>query len=224
MLEEKDFTIAEIMAELGISPESQNPKQCIDRKLDRLKVVYGSDGRGTNRIYHITEIPENDEFKFYCMYKFGVSPQKDFRKLREVLYLALNDDSFMAKPDTEKQDFMRASGMTITRQTIRNNLNLLVNANFLGGGNVVYMVVSKDAKKNHISRVISKELYCKGWKIYWTTRAETDGDYMYAYEMMHSFLEGHPLKQVIPEKNAFMLTEIDRLQEIICHSYLKDLK
>ena len=224
MLEARDFTRAEIMAELGISPDVRNPKQCIDNKLDRLKIVYEPDGRGRNLIYHITEIPEKDEFKFYCMYKFGVSPQKDFRKLREVLYLALNDDSFMAKPDTEKQDFMRNSGMTITRQTIRNNLNLLVDANFLGGGNLVYMVVSKDKQKNHISRVISKELYCEGWKIYWDTRAETDGDYMYAYFKMNCFLDGHPLKQVIPEKNAFMLNEIDRLQEIICHSYLKDLK
>ena len=100
----------------------------------------------------------------------------------------------------------------------------MVKADFLGGGEYVYLVVFKDSKGLHTSKPIAKELYNEGWKIYWTVRNETKNDYMVAYAELYDFLGGHPLKQLVPQKNAVMLQEIDELQRIIAESYERDLR
>ena len=221
MLETKRYTRSEIAAELGIAETARNLRQCIINKLDRLCIGYSVSGRGTNAVFQITNIP--DRFAVFCITEFGCGTNTDFQKIREVFYFALNDDDFLALPDTEKEQFLTENSIGVSRGTIARYLTMLEKAGYLGGGEYRYLVVTKDTEGKHHSKEVSKERYCLGWKIYWNVRAETNGDYILAYDEMFRFLGGHPLKRLVPHQNVFMLDELETLQRIIEESYEKDL-
>ena len=105
MLEIKDYTTAEIITELDVSPTVQNIRACVRGKLNRLGVEYEISGRGATTTYHIKSLP--DEFKSYCIDHFGCAPNTDFKKMREVLFFALNDPDFLALPDSHKEQFLK---------------------------------------------------------------------------------------------------------------------
>ncbi len=222
MLEIKEYTGPEIAAELGISLSVKNLRSCIKGKLDRLGIDYHIDGNGKNATYTIVS-NLLDEFKVYCMEHFGCAPNTDFRKMRDVFFFALNDPDFLALPDTEKEQFLDKRANHVNRGSISNYLGKLVGANYLGGGDYIYLVVNKDEKGNHISEQISMEQYKKGWKLYWDTREITGGNYTFAYYQMRKFLGGHPLKRLVPLQNGIMASEIDELQKAIIASYENDI-
>lgn len=223
MLETREYTRKELAAELHISESTQQLTDCIQKKMDRWGIEYTHNNKnGDNRIFNILSLP--DRFNLYCMDKFNCASNTHFQKMREVFYFTLNDDNFLAIPDTEKEQFFAERNLTISRGTIKNYIKKLINADFLGGGNYVYLVVSKDSKGRHISSPITKERYNAGWKIYWSVREETKGDYMAAYADLYDYLGGHPLKRLVPEENAIMLDEIEVLQQIIAESYERDLQ
>ena len=163
MLEIRKYTSAEMANELGIALTVNSLKSCIKGKLDRLGVEYDYDGRGASTIYEIKSLP--DEFKDYCMKHFGCASNTDFQKMREVFFLALNDESYLSKPDTEKQDMSDEYGIHTYRGTIAKYISKLENAGYIGGGEYRYLVVTKDTEGIHHSKEISKERYCNGWKI-----------------------------------------------------------
>ena len=217
MLEIKEYTRDEMANELNISYSTKNIRACIKGKLNRLGVEYNISGRGKNAVYSINSLP--DAFKTYCMEHFQCAPNTDFEKMKEVFYFVLNDDRFLERPDTEKEQFLFENHIEISRGTIKKYIHKLEEANYLGGGDYIYLVVSKDIHGKHTSRPIPKELYCEGWRIYWKKRQETGGDYYAAYYALQAFLGGHPLKRYVPQQNAFMVSEIERLQMIIEDSF-----
>ena len=219
MLEIKDYTTAEIIKELDVSPTAQNIRACVKGKLNRLGVEYEISGRGATATYHIKSLP--DEFKSYCIDHFGCASNTDFKKMREVMFFALNDPDFLALPDSHKEQFLEERKINISRGTIHNYIQRLEHADYLGGAEPIYLVVRK--YKDHIeSEIVSKAFYCEGWKIYWEVR-DISG-YMKAYDEMYIFLNGHPLKHLRPLQNAFMMDELDELQRIIAESYERELK
>lgn len=221
MLEIKEYPIGEIAMELHIAPTVQNMRQCVTNKLNRLKISFQVNGRGRNTVFRIIEIP--DRFALYCITEFGCGTNTDFKKLREVFYFSLNDDSFLSLTHLEKEQFLQKRNILISRETISRYIQILINADYLGGAEPVYLVIRKNAMGLNASEEITKERYCKGWNIYWTTRAETYGDYFTAYVKMHDFLNGHPLKHMRPLQNAIMHNEIEQLQQLIAESYLNEL-
>ena len=217
MLEIKDYTTAEIITELDVSPTVQNIRACVRGKLNRLGVEYEISGRGATTTYHIKSLP--DEFKSYCIDHFGCAPNTDFKKMREVLFFALNDPDFLALPDSHKEQFLKNRKINISRGTIKGYIQRLEHADYLGGAEPVYLVVRK--YKTHIeSEIVSKAFYCEGWKIYWEIRYEQGCEE--AYANMYTFLNGHPMKHLRPLQNAVMMDEIEELQRIIADSYEKD--
>ena len=222
MLEIRDYSRSEIASELHISETVKNLRQCITNKLERLSIGYSVDGRGASAVFKINGIP--DKFALFCITEFECATNTDFQKIREVFYFALNDDTFLALPDTEKEQFLARKGIEISRGTISNYIKKLSDADYIGGGEYRYLVVTKDTEGIHHSKEISKERYCNGWKIYWSVREETNGDYIFAYNELFRFLGGHPLKRFVPQQNAVMLDKIEELQRIIEESYENDLR
>ena len=222
MLEIREYTRTEIAAELRISETVKNLRQCITNKLDRLGIGYSVSGRAASAVFQITSIP--DRFALFCITELGCGTNTDFQKMREVFFLALNDETYLSKPDTEKEDMSDEYGIHTYRGTIANYLSKLENAGYLGGGDYRYLVVTKDTEGKHHSKEISKERYCNGWKIYWSVREETNGNYIFAYDELYRFLGGHPLKRIVPRQNGIMLDKIEELQKFIAESYENDLR
>ena len=222
MLEIREYTRTEIATELGIAETVQNLRQCIINKLDRLCIGYSVSGRGTNAVFQITNIP--DRFALFCITELGCGINTDFQKIREVFYFALNDELFLALPDTEKEQFLTEKNIRISRGTIKNYLSKLEDADFLGGGEYVYLAVSKDSEGKHTSTILTKERYNLGWQIYWSVREASNGDYIKAYDETYRFLGGHPLKRLVPQRNGIMYDKLETLQRIIEESYEKDLR
>ena len=218
MLEIRNYTRAEIAAELGIAETVQNLKQCIDRKLKRIGVDFTSNGRGAATVYHILSLP--DFFKLFCMTEFGCAPNTDFKKLRDVLYFALNDPDSLSLPDTGKEYFLSEQKIGVSRGTIKGYIQRLIDAEYLGGAEPRYLAV-RAYKDHYESEIISRERYCSAWEIYWSIRYEIG--YVEAYSEMYSYLNGHPLKHMRPSENALKADKLEELQEYIRLSYEKDL-
>ncbi len=218
MLSLKEYTTAEIAAELKVT--AINMRQCIKKKLKRYNIDFFIEGSGDKTSYRIISIP--DPFELYCITELNCNSNTDFKKLKVVLYLALNDEEFSALPYAAQAQHLADNGINISRGTISNYIKKLTEAGYLGGGDIHYLLVNKDSNGRLIYEPLTEERYKEGWKIYWDIRKDT-GDFDCAYSSMRSFLGGHPLKRRVLEENAFMQDEIEKLQELLMESYEKDL-
>lgn len=220
MLALKEYTTADIAEELDILKTVNNIRQCIKEKLKRYNIGFTVEGRGNKTTYIINSIP--DPFELYCITELDYASNTDFKKLRVVLYLILNDEEVSALPYAAQAQRLADNGINISRGTISNYIKKLTKANFIGGGVIRYLLVKKDSNGRLIYEPLTEEKYKAGWKIYWDIRNDT-GDFENAYYSMRAYLGGHPLKRRVLEENAFMLDEIEKLQELLMESYEKDL-
>ena len=115
MLECRTYSYAELSALLHT-----RDRQGIVRRFERWEVKYTTTGRGTGQKFAITEI--GNPFKVYCILDLGFSPQTDFTKLAFFTYYLLCDDEFQQLPSAQMEEYLRADGHTLSRQTISNYL------------------------------------------------------------------------------------------------------
>ena len=155
MLELKSYSAKEL-TEIFKTDRLNN----IERSLKNYKVDYIKSGQGENTKYEITAI--NDELRLFCIMDLGFAPQTDMKKLTNFLYLYLNVEEFVNLPDLAKETFTREAGRYISRQTIANYTNKLINANYIArSSNYIYYFVLKDKRT-----IIDKETYKKAWREY----------------------------------------------------------
>lgn len=110
----RDYPLGVLRNILGTSD-----KQGTDRKLEKYGYGFTSTGRGNTRVYTITSLPDAfHRFRSYCVFNLGFSPNDDFVKVRDFLYLLLGDEDFNWLPDEAKEVYTRLIGKGISRQTI----------------------------------------------------------------------------------------------------------
>ena len=127
MLECRTYSYAELSALLHT-----RDRQGIVRRFERWEVKYTTTGRGTGQKFAITEI--GNPFKVYCILDLGFSPQTDFTKLAFFTYYLLCDDEFQQLPSAQMEEYLRADGHTLSRQTISNYLLCLEAASLICRG------------------------------------------------------------------------------------------
>lgn len=127
MLECRTYSYAELSALLHT-----RDRQGIVRRFERWEVKYTTTGRGTGQKFAITEI--GNPFKVYCILDLGFSPQTDFTKLAFFTYYLLCDDEFQQLPSAQMEEYLRADGHTLSRQTISNYLLCLEAASLVCRG------------------------------------------------------------------------------------------
>ena len=203
-------------------------KEATDRKLKSYGYGFSSDnGTGRNRIYTITSLPDSfHQFRYYCVFSLGLSPNMRFEKFRDFIYLFLGDEDFNWRPDEQKEEYTRLLGRGITRQTIAKYTSILDRLGYvvLFTGDFVYYKVYKDAKGFQKQEIIEKEEYSAAWKLYWNYKDEhPEKGSRYAYAVMYERLGGVPRKQRKPDFNAWYKDELSYLLELATNSILDEV-
>lgn len=202
-------------------------KEATDRKLK--SYGYGFDpnnGRGRNRIYTITSLPDSfHQFRSYCVFALGFSPNCDFKKVRDFLYLFLGDEDFNWRPDEQKEEYTRLLGKGISRQTIAKHSSHLEKLGYVDSifGDFVYYRVYKDFGVQK-QEIIERAQYSAAWRVYWDWRnSHPNEDSRRAYAKMYSKLNGVPRKQRKPNFNAWYKDEMSYLLELATNSILDEV-
>lgn len=203
-----------------------NGKQATDRKLKKYGYGFTSTGTGRNRIYTISSLPNSFyRFRSYCVFSLGYSPQTDFVKLRDFLYLLLGDEDFNWLPDEAKEEYTRLIGKGISRQTIANYTRQLEKSGYIDTifGDFVYYKVYKNFGVQEYE-IITKEEYSQAWKLYWNWRnAHPDEDSRPAYAHMYNKFGGVPRKQRKVQAILWHKDKLDYILELAAASILDEV-
>ena len=190
--------------------------QAISRKLKRYGVQFSVTGRGEQAVYQIQQI--EDKFKIFAITELDCDANTDFKKLRNFYYYFLNDEEFQTLPDEMKEACMRENNKDVSRQTIANYENKLVERNYIYYGcDYIYYFAYKNKR-----RVVERPEYSRAWKEYWKNK-ERGMDFHLAIHYMIVNYGGVARKQAIPTLNAFYLKKINEMQSYIEESIENDV-
>lgn len=164
-------------------------RQGIRRKLDRY-TRYSVSGRGEETLYNIIDIP--DPFRLYAINNMRYSPQTDFDKLAKYLYYFMNDEEFRRWPDSIVAELMRERGCYVSRQTIGNYKEKLVDG-------IAIEDIDDDTATYYFSyndyiRECTREEYKAAWKEFWELYEAKGKD----WNVMRRIIEkygGKPIKR-----------------------------
>ena len=215
MLEIRKYTKNELSAVLGT-----NNKQGIDRKLQRYGVEFVSTGWGQNLMYEIQEVP--DRFKLYCITEMGMSSLVNFEKFKYFCYYLFCDETFANFPIVEMEVILSEDGVHVSRQTISNWVDRLSRIGYIHidrNTECIYYAITKTADGKKHYKEILREVYCKGWNMYWSNKSKIGTNA--AYKMMYDYVGGHPYKRPKITENIFYSEQIQKLIELVNESFLE---
>lgn len=214
MLEKRAYKFDEIADYLG-TRRSQNIRQ----KLNRYGVEFQEAGRGRTKTFTILSI--SDPFPLYCVFDLGIDYRTDFKKLRDFTFFLLRDDDFSGRSGEMMEEYLHNGGYNISRQTIAKYIALYEKMDLIAmnGETVYYRVYYEGALQKH--EVITKDLYCQAWRVYWENRREGE-DSEFAFSCMYAFLHGVPRKQNKVIQNAFYSETLNTLSEFVAESFLHE--
>ena len=217
MLSVGNYSLRELQAYL----KTRN-KQNTDNKLHRYNVEYTIEPNPIarrNPTYHITRI--SNPLRLYCVFDLCFSPQTNFDKLRDVLFYLFGDPDFAWRPAEMMEEYLRKKGHGVSRQTISNYITKLERMNYIcpTGDFVYYKVYKYCGVQKH--EIITKTDYSAAWHIYWECK-ENGYDASAAYRSMYNKIGGTPRKQIRPVQNAFYIDEINKLNDMVCSSFLEE--
>ncbi len=191
--------------------------QATDRKLQSYDVQFTRTGRGAGSVYNITAI--NDPFRVYAVFELGASPQTDFKKLADFVYLILNDDAFKEMNPTMMEDYLKDKKLGIARQTLAKYIELLEKNNLISKSQsecVYYRVKEKDGVLKRES--VSFDEYKMAWQVFWNC-VNNGYDRPSAFCAMRKSFGGTPQKCPTIELNAFYIREYNWLNEILVKDF-----
>ena len=214
MLEKRLYKFDEIADYLG----TRN-NQGLRNKLQRYGVKFQEEGRGRMKTFNILSIP--DPFPLYCVFDLGIDYRTDFKKLRDFTFFLLRDDDFSGRSGEMMEEYLHNGGYQISRQTIAKYIALYERMDLIAtnGETVYYRVYHEGLFQKH--EVITKELYCKAWSVYWKKRRK-NADSLLAFRCMYNFLDGVPRKQNKIVKNGFYTDTLNSLSELVAESFLNE--
>lgn len=214
MLEKRLYKFDEIADYLG----TRN-NQGLRNKLQRYGVKFQEEGRGRMKTFTILSIP--DPFPLYCVFDLGIDYRTDFKKLRDFTFFLLRDDDFSGRSGEMMEEYLHNGGYQISRQTIAKYIALYERMDLIAtnGETVYYRVYHEGLLQKH--EVITKELYCKAWSVYWKKRRK-NADSLLAFRCMYNFLDGVPRKQNKIVKNGFYTDTLNSLSELVAESFLNE--
>ena len=214
MLEKRLYKFDEIADYLG----TRN-NQGLRNKLQRYGVKFQEEGRGRMKTFNILSIP--DPFPLYCVFDLGIDYRTDFKKLRDFTFFLLRDDDFSGRSGEMMEEYLHNGGYQISRQTIAKYIALYERMDLIAtnGETVYYRVYHEGLLQKH--EVITKELYCKAWSVYWKKRRK-NADSLLAFRCMYNFLDGVPRKQNKIVKNGFYNDTLNTLSELVAESFLNE--
>ena len=194
--------------ELSMIFGSRN-KQGLERKMKGYGIEFSVFGRGESAIYEIQKL--NDPFKVFAITELDCGSNINFEKLRNFYWYYFNDEIFMAMPDEVKEVWMKKENYTITRQTIANYTQKLVNKNMINRNttNFIYYFAFKGTQQ-----FTDRNEYGKAWSEYWSDLSNGATSYE-AIENMRFNYGGVARKQAVPEVNGIYNEKIEQMLSYI---------
>ena len=191
--------------------------ESMKRKLTRYNVVFRITGRGEKANFEILDI--QNPFKLFCILELKCGANTDFQKLRNLYFYFFNDEEFCAMPDEVKEQRMMEKGVPVSRQTIANYIQKLVNQEWVykDSHNYIYYFAYKNTQ-----RIATRAEYSTAWKEYWKNK-EQGMDSMEAIIYMRATYGGVARKQAVPEPNAIYLNKIAELNNYIQLSFENEI-
>ncbi len=170
-------------------------------------------------MYSITYI--SDPFKIYAIDELGISPQADFKKIRNLYYYLLNCEGFADLPYVEMERRLRMENKEIARGTISKWIRHLASINYimLSKEDAIYYAVTKRGT-HKIYTEIQKQKYIDGWHIYFEGIEQGD-TVSIAYKKMKHFIGGHPLRKPKIIYNVVYSQQLEKLQEAVTASFFQ---
>jgi len=214
MLEKRKYKFDELADYLGT-----RSNQGMRRKLQHYGVEFREEGRGRMKTFDILSIP--DPFPLYCVFDLEIDYRTDFKKLRDFTFFLLRDDAFTGQSKEMMEEYMNTFGHPASRQTISKYIALYESKELIAmNGEVIYYRVYHEGQfQKH--EVITKELYCEAWDVYWQKR-RVGASSLTAFSCMYHFLNGVPRKQNKVEKNVFAIDTLNTLSELVADSFLNE--
>ena len=122
-------------------------------------------------------------------------------------------------PDEVKEQRMMEKGVPVSRQTIANYIQKLVNQEWVykDSHNYIYYFAYINTQ-----RIATRAEYSKAWKEYWKNK-EQGMDSMEAIIYMRATYGGVARKQAVPEPNAIYLNKIAELNNYIQLSFENEI-
>ena len=203
--------------ELAVITGTRN-NQGIKRKLERWGVCF-DEPIGTGKRMTITVTGISDPFKVFCITELDCDPHIEFEKLRNFLYVFLNDEEFAAMPDEVKENRLRKIKMPVSRPTIsryeeRLDMKNIINRNTT---DFIYYFAFKDTQ-----RIVERAEYLDAWHQYWAERDAGLSSFEAISNMRFAY-GGVARKQPKPEINGIYLPLVEELNGYIQDSFEREL-
>ena len=154
MLEKRKYTRQEL-----IDLFKTSRLDAIKNKIRRAGYLFTESGRGESYTLEITELPEADQFKQYCIEVLGFDPRSDFQKLKTFLFFFLENEDFMTLQYNEMEQIIQEHGGSVSAATISKYFKQLSAIGWADQEPFEYVYFLYDGSSGK-TKYITREEYC----------------------------------------------------------------
>lgn len=211
MLDKRTYKLCEMQAYLGTER-----LDCIKSKLKTIECEYTTTGRGEERTFTVTKLP--NRFKEMCIYELGFKPQTDFEKLKDFLYNYFFTDGFMTLPIQEMENVLRDAGTPVSRQTFKDWIKQLEKEELmlLDTDDCEYYSCYHDKNKQYRVKKITETEYKNAWKEFFRRREDKRSTEKSLAKHMRKQIGGKAVKCPKPKANAIHYDKLRELMQLVC--------
>lgn len=209
MLEKRKYTRQEL-----IDLFKTSRLDAIKNKIRRAGYLFTDTGRGNSYTLEITDLPQADQFKQYCIEVLGFDPRTDFQKLKIFLFFFLENEEFMTLQYKEMEQIIQDHGGSVSASTISNYFKQLSAIGWASQDPFEYVYFLHDGSSGK-TKYISREEYCSINKEFWQLIKNEKLSWSEAYSSIKQKYGNKPRKRLKEVKVGFFSKQYEELWDLI---------
>lgn len=209
MLEKRKYTRQEL-----IDLFKTSRLDAIKNKIRRAGYLFTDSGRGESYTLEITELPEADQFKQYCIEVLGFDPRSDFQKLKTFLFFFLENEEFMTLQYNEMEQIIKDHKGSVSAATISKYFKQLSAIEWAVQEPFEYVYFIHDGSSGK-PRYITREEYCSINKEFWQLIKKDGLSWSEAHSRIKEKYGNKPRKRPRAVKTAFSARQYEELWDLI---------
>lgn len=209
MLEKRKYTRQEL-----IDLFKTSRLDAIKNKIRRAGYLFTESGRGESYTLEITELPEADQFKQYCIEVLGFDPRSDFQKLKTFLFFFLENEDFMTLQYNEMEQIIQEHGGSVSAATISKYFKQLSAIGWADQEPFEYVYFLYDGSSGK-TKYITREEYCSINKEFWQLIKKEKLSWSEAHSRIKEKYGNKPRKRSKEVKVGFFNKQYEELWDLI---------